>query len=369
MWQREIEKQQIEVEGRLWCAADRPALETLSRTEADNALRDVYAFLSDWFESGPCMQVQTSGSTGQPKQMAVEKQRMVNSACLTCAALGLKAGDTALLCMDMKYIGAKMMVVRALVAGMKLLIRPATGHPMTLIDRPVDFTAIIPLQLYNSLQTDSEKTRLSECRNILVGGGAVDDNLCRLLQPLPCKVYSTYGMTETLSHIALRRLNGQQADGRYRPMEGVSLSLSQEQTLVIHAPAVCGQTLVTNDVAQLFPDGSFVILGRKDNTVNSGGIKIQIEADEAILRRYIKVPFALTSAPDERLGEALVLLVQDDSCDLEHLKRLMSRELSVYHRPRHIFAVGQVPLTGNGKIDRRACKDMAGVLVGQAARM
>ena len=151
MWQKDIDKQQIEVEGQIWNATHLQELESLSRTEKNEALKAVYHFLTEWFSDTPTVNVQTSGSTGTPKQMAVEKARMINSACLTCDYLNLKTGDTALLCMDLKYIGAKMMVVRALVAGLKLMVRPASGHPMQSIDQGVDFTAIVPLQLYNSL--------------------------------------------------------------------------------------------------------------------------------------------------------------------------------------------------------------------------
>lgn len=360
MWNRQIDRQQIQVEGHTWCAADRPELVRLAATEPDEALRDVYAFLADWFDDSSEIGVQTSGSTGKPKKMRVLKERMMNSACQTCSFLGLVPGCTALLCMNMKYIGAKMMVVRALVANMKLLVRPAVGHPMTLVDGPVDFTAIVPLQLYQSLQTEAEKRQLSRCRHVLVGGGAVDAALCEKLVDLPCRFYSTYGMTETLSHIALRLLNGPDAGTHYKPLGEVRVSLSAEGTLVIDAPGLCETQLVTNDVAQVYPDGTFVILGRRDNTVNSGGIKIQIEEDEALLKSHINVSFALTAVPDERLGEALVLLVSRElTLSVEQLKSLLAEWLPRYHVPRHICLVDRIPLAGNGKINRAACRELA----------
>lgn len=364
MWNRQIDRQQIRMEGQTWCAADRPQLVRLAVTEPDEALRDVYAFLADWFDGSPEIGVQTSGSTGVPKQMRVSKERMMNSACQTCSFLGLETGCTALLCMNMKYIGAKMMVVRALVAGMNLLVRPAVGHPMTLVDGPVDFTAIVPLQLYQSLQTEAEKRQLSRCRHILVGGGAVDAALCEKLAGLPSRFYSTYGMTETLSHIALRLLNGPDAGLHYTPFDNVRVSLSADNTLVIDAPELCDTRLVTNDVARVYPDGTFVILGRRDNTVNSGGIKIQLEEDEALLKSHIGVPFALTAVPDERLGEALVLLVSRElPQSVEQLRSLLSAWLPRYHVPRYVLSVEQIPLAGNGKINRAACRELAVSLI------
>lgn len=154
------------------------------------------------------------------------------------------------------------------------------------------------------------KERLCRTDILIIGGGAIDAGLEAEIRQLPVKVYSTYGMTETLSHIALRQLNGPDASMLYRPFPSVRLSLSSEHTLVIDAPLVCDTTLVTNDVAEIYSDGSFSILGRKDNTINTGGIKVQAEQIEEILRPWMRVPFAITSVPDARLGEAVVLLVE-----------------------------------------------------------
>lgn len=360
MWQTEIVHQYIEVEGLRFGAADRSLLERLATTENDGALRDVYAFLAEWFSSSPVVRVQTSGSTGTPKQMEVEKERMMRSAVRTCEFLGLREGDTALLCMDLKYIGAKMMVVRALVAGLRLRVRRASGHPLADVDGRVDFLAVVPMQLYNTLERASERERLSRVRCVIVGGGAVDRGLQCRLSALPCRIYSTYGMTETLSHIALRLLNGPEASEMYTPFAGVGLSLSSRGTLVIHAPEICAEDVVTNDVVHLHDDGTFTVVGRADNTVNSGGIKIQIEEEEQRLKAFVTVPFALTSVPDARLGEALVLLV-DDRCALDNaaLSAEAKARLPRYHAPRHIVRVAGIPYTENGKVDRKGCRKLA----------
>lgn len=360
MWQTDIIRQSITVEGLKFTAADRTELHRLSTEEPDEALRDVYAFLADWFSPSPDVEVQTSGSTGTPKRMKVSKSRMMNSACRTCAFLSLKQGDTALLCLNMKYIGAKMMVVRALVANLRLIVRAASGCPLADMTEHIDFLSMVPMQLYHCMQEDTTRKRLAEVRCVIIGGGFVDDSLRASLQGLPCAVYSTYGMTETLSHIALCRLNGNGASERYTPLEGIALSLSRQGTLVINAPDICNQRMVTNDMARLYEDGTFMITGRIDNVVNSGGIKIQPEEDERILRICIPVPFALTSIPDTRLGEALALLVQDSlPLSDEELQNSMQQVLPRYHVPRHVFRIPQIPETGNGKIDRHACKAQA----------
>lgn len=302
--------------------------------------------------------IQTSGSTGTPKQFTIKKARMLESARLTCSFLNLKRGDKALLCMDLKYIGAKMMVVRTMVAGLHLIIREASGHPLADVGTPLDFAAMVPLQAYNSLQIPEERERLQRIKKLIIGGGAIGPDLEDELKSFPNEIYATYGMTETLSHIALRRLNGNDASLYYTPFESVQLSLTDDKCLIINAPLVCEHTLVTNDIAELLPDGRFRILGRKDNIINSGGIKLQIEGIEEKLHAVIRTPFAITSLPDSRLGEAVVLLVEGIK-ETESTGRQIMKVLSKYERPKFIFPVGAIPMAGNHKIDRKACREIA----------
>lgn len=323
---------------------------------------DLQAFLAEWNNNRPDLQVQTSGSTGSPKQLTVRKEQMWQSARLTCEYLGLQRGDTALLCMPLQYIAGKMMVVRSLFAGLDLIVRQPSGHPLADIDRPLRFAAMIPMQVYNTLQVPEEKERLRQIDILIIGGGAIDAALEREIATLPGAVYSTYGMTETLSHIALRRLNGPEASSSYHPFPSVKLSLSADNTLVIQAPLVCDETLVTNDVACIHPDGSFVILGRKDNIINTGGIKVQIESVEETLRSIISVNFAITAVPHPQFGEAIVLLIEDRSAP-QQLQTQIERKLPKYQQPKYIFAVDTLPLTGSGKTDRAACRGLAAELV------
>lgn len=315
-------------------------------------------FLTEWHNSSPTLQVHTSGSTGTPKQLTVRKAQMWQSARLTCEYLGLKHGDTALLCMPLQYIAGKMMVVRSLFAGLDLILSEPSGHPLAEISRPVRFAAMIPLQVYNTLQVPEEKERLRQIDLLIIGGGAIDTALEQEISALPGAVYSTYGMTETLSHIALRRLNGPEASTYYRPFPSVELSLSVDNTLVIHAPLVCDEILITNDVACIHPDGSFVILGRKDNIINSGGIKIQTECVEETLRSIISVNFAITAVPHPKFGEAIVLLIENKSVP-QQLQTQIELKLPKYQQPKYIFAVDTIPLTGSGKISRAVCRELA----------
>ena len=169
---------------------------------------DLQSFLDQWHDDSPTLLVHTSGSTGRPKPLYVEKRRMEASARITCSFLGLKEGDSALLCMPLDYIAGKMMAVRALTCGLRLISVPPTSHPLADISDHIDFAAMVPLQVYNSLQAPQERQRLMAIRHLIIGGGSIDEALANDLKTFPHAVWSTYGMTETLSHIALRRLSG-----------------------------------------------------------------------------------------------------------------------------------------------------------------
>jgi len=191
---------------------------------------------------------------------------------------------------------------------------------------------------------------------LLIGGGAIDPELSQTLKTFPNAVYSTYGMTETLSHIALRRLSGTDASEYYTPFPSVKLSLSPENTLIIEAPKVTDEIIYTNDVAKLLPDGRFRILGRTDNIINSGGIKMQAEALEETLRPLLSGNFAITSVPHPKFGEAVVLLIsQEQAISTEQINALFPP----FQRPKYILKVEAIPLTPTGKIDRKVCRELA----------
>ena len=317
------------------------------------------AFLDEWHNESPTLLVHTSGSTGKPKPLWVEKRRMEASARITCGFLGLRQGDTALLCMPLDYIAGKMMVVRALTCGLRLISVEPSAHPMKgLDDSPIDFAAMVPLQVVRTLEVHEERERLLRVRHLIIGGGAIDEELEQALQDFPHAVWSTYGMTETLSHIALRRINGAHRDDHYTPFEGVGISLNDEGCLVIDAPAMCPTPLTTNDRALLAADGRrFRILGRRDNVICSGGIKLQTEEIERKLRPRIHVPFMVTKQRDAALGEAVVLLVESN--DTEQHQAVCRDTLYKYERPKLILSVERIPLTGTGKPARKEAEEIA----------
>ena len=352
------QQQRLLLEGKEYAPEDIFRLVAEGAGNCPPALWDLYLFLNEWFDASPIITVHTSGSTGVPKELVVRKDRMMQSARLTCEFLNLQAGDTALLCMNLRYIGAMMMVVRSLVAGLNLVVRPASGHPLSDVEVPLKFAAMVPLQVYNTLRVPAERKRLEHTDILIIGGGAVDDSLEAELKTIPIAAYSTYGMTETLSHIALRRLNGEAASKCYYPFPSVELSLSAENTLIVKAPLICDDVLQTNDIACLCSDGGFTIAGRKDNVINSGGIKIQAEEMENRLQPFIPVPFAVTAVPDPCLGQALTLLIAWKP-DIKELENKLQAVLETYYRPKHIFITELIPQTENGKIDRTGCRILA----------
>ena len=348
-------------------------------------------FLSEWNNDSDRVLVHTSGSTGKPKPMMVEKKRMLNSARITCDFLGLKPGDSALLCMSLDYIAGKMVVVRSIERHLHLISVSPSGHPLKDINLKdangkdvngeITFAAMVPMQVYNTLQVPEERERLTHVRHLIIGGGAIDASLEKELRSLPgnIAIWSTYGMTETLSHIALRRINGDEASEWYQPFDSVKISQTDEGCLVIDAPLVCAETLVTNDIVEIEPyiynkvekhdkeekhdkveKLRFRIKGRKDNVICSGGIKIQIEEVEALLKLHLEKPFMIAKKKDEKFGEIAVLLTEDE--DLKKveatIRRLLSDEKSSDHKshkywiPREFRYVDHLPLTETGKPKR-----------------
>ena len=330
-------------------------------------------FLSEWNNESDRVLVHTSGSTGKPKPMMVEKKRMLNSARITCDFLGLKPGDSALLCMSLDYIAGKMVVVRSIERHLHLISVSPSGHPLKDVNEEITFAAMVPMQVYNTLQVPEERERLSRIRHLIIGGGAIDAALEQELQSLPgdIAIWSTYGMTETLSHIALRRINGDEASEWYQPFDSVRISQTEEGCLVIDAPQVCAETLVTNDIVEIEPyiynkveKLRFRIKGRKDNVICSGGIKIQIEEVETLLKPHLEKPFMLAKKKDGKFGEIAVLLTEDE--DIKKVEATVRRLLSdesekssdhkkyKYWIPKEFRYVEHLPLTETGK-PKRCC--------------
>ncbi|GIV36201.1 MAG: hypothetical protein KatS3mg032_0580 [Cyclobacteriaceae bacterium] len=227
-------------------------------------------FIAAWLKGQRRFAQRTSGSTGKPKTIMLTRRQLAQSARRTLSALPVKPGDTALLCLDPRYIAGKMMLVRAFIHNLPIVAVEPSGNPLAHLEQPVDFTAVVPLQLSRILA--ESPTALQKIKTVLVGGAPVPPPLAKAIQPLPGAVYATYGMTETASNIALQRLSGANPDRSFRPLPGVTLTLNHRGCLVIRLPDFA-KPIVTRDAAEIFPDGTFQILGRLDHVINSGGHK------------------------------------------------------------------------------------------------
>lgn len=316
-------------------------------------------FYKEWDNSSDKVLVHTSGSTGKPKPVWAEKRKMLDSARITCDFLRLKKGGTALLCMSLDYIAGKMMAVRALERNLQLTVTEPCGHPLARLsaykgkypETGFDLVAMVPMQVYNTLQVREEAELLKKTRHLIIGGSAIDERLETELRSFPHAVWSTYGMTETLSHIALRRLNGTTPEQWYTPFDTVDVSLDGNGCLVIDAPMVCGRQLITNDIAEIAPDGRrFRIIGRKDNVICSGGIKIQAEEVERLLKPHLHVPYIISKKKDRKFGEVAVLVIQ--SADTAQAEAVCRKVLPKFWQPREYISIEHIPMTETGKPGR-----------------
>lgn len=318
--------------------------EVLNRDIEQNHYGEVLAFLQEWFSDSSEIMVQTSGSTGVPKQISIPKQSFVESAKSTCSYLNLDSKTNSLLCIPVKYIGGKMMVIRALVSEYNLWITEPSSSPLVEFDKPIDFLAITPMQAQNCLIDSAEKLR--KINQVIIGGGAVNNNFISKISDFNNQFYSTYGMTETVSHIALKKLNGTNKSDFFELLPSYSVSVNKENCLVIDCPSLFPEEIVTNDMVELTTTG-FKWLGRKDNVINSGGIKISPEEIEVKIKSfYPRLNFYVTSKKDDLLGEKVVLISEKEiKLDFDQMA------LYKYQIPKEVL-IQKITKTETGKIKR-----------------
>ncbi|WP_051203348.1 AMP-binding protein [Hugenholtzia roseola] len=339
---------------------------------------EIVVFIKEWLEGKTDFMLHTSGSTGSPKAIKVARHQMQASAQTTLAALRLGKNDRALLAIPAQFIGGKMMIVRALCAQMELYVIKPQGNPLAFWEADLkkttllDFAAFVPLQMQTILSETPEKIALIEqMRAIILGGAALpyglESKLRKLRKLSKVEIYATYGMTETLSHIALRRINGRQADDYFQTLAPTKVALDERDCLVISAPHLDLPHLVTNDLAELRSPTEFRYCGRYDNIINSGGVKIEPEKIERLLEKALialglEAHFVIVGLPDERLGEKVACLWERanawDEKTEQVLKKYLEKHLSKYENPKNFYYLTPFPKTESGKINRLALKQM-----------
>ena len=308
----------------------------------------VVQFLQSWLTSSPIHAIKTSGSTGIPKNIQLTKSDMVSSALKTGAYFELKANQKALLALPLHYIAGQMMVIRALVLQLDLRTIPVSSNPLVDLEQQIDFAALTPMQLNQNLEG------LSRIKTLIIGGAPITQSLRIQLQMQATACFETYGMTETITHIAVRKLNGQSASEYFHALDGISLSTDQEDALMIRAAHLSAKTFITNDIVDLISTTQFKWLGRRDFVINSGGIKVFPEIIEQKLQPLIDRPFFIAGLPDERLGQKVTLVIEGDIPISASIIHTIPSLVTAYEKPRAIKYLKAFCYTKNGKLDRKS---------------
>ena len=311
----------------------------------------LYRFILEWLSEAEFVVVQTSGSTGIPKVIHQPRERMINSAMMTADYFGLDRGTNALLCLPVSYIAGKMMIVRAFVTGMNLITVEPSSNPLKEVRDKIHFVAITPYQLAHSIDWLGEK----QINSVIVGGGEISYSLEMDCQKLSSNIFATYGMTETSSHIAIRAVNGEHRSAFYEVLQGVTVSVDERSCLVIKAPKLSSDLLITNDVVAISDSSHFEWIGRLDSVINSGGVKIFPEQVEKKIFPLISGRFFIAGLPDKLLGEKVALFVEGDplsQIQLDNLEVAMATLLTKFEYPRKVVSVFAFDLSQTGKIQK-----------------
>ena len=278
------------------------------------------------------------------------------SARRTIAALEIKRGSRALVCINMAYVGGKMMLARGLMHGWQLQIAaPDTDLSSILAQNQFDFSAMVPLQLQKLIDQPNGEQLLNNIHTLIIGGAAVSEALTQKIQTLKCRIYATYGMTETVSHIALQRLNGPDRSNHFTLLPDIAHQLDERGCLMLRGDVTQQEWIVTNDLVAFQNDRDFKVLGRADHVINTGGVKVQIESLEARIQAtglFDSKGIAIASLPDSKLGSKVVLVVEGEVKDQDYLMTTLKQQLPLYHNPRAIFSINRLPRTASDKLDR-----------------
>lgn len=335
--------------------------------ESERTHQSSFQLIQDWLTYKQTFLFTTSGSTGAPKPIELNRAQLEASAKSTIQALTLTAADHFLVCMNTSFIGGAMLIIRALLVDAPITLKEPSSNPLKLIpdNHSYTFASFAPLQLFPIIQNVySEKERLSRFKQILVGGGILGSQIEKELAAMPVKVFHTYGMTETVSHIALREIGKQET---YTTIGSVQLKTDNRGCLSICCAATNNKWVQTNDVVELLDSCSFIFLGRADDVINSGGIKIWPNKIEQIIREQLTT-FATNvfvyGIPDAKLGQKLIAVIET-SYESSLLPELLKSEpnLTKYEVPKQYFTLPSFEYTPTGKINKAETLKMLGLQV------
>lgn len=309
----------------------------------------IQEFIDLWKSDCNEIECQTSGSTGIPKIISLQKSHMRHSAQTTGNFFDFLPTKKLLLCLHPSTIGGKMQIIRALEFNMELVVIPPSRNPFEHIEIPIHFCSLVPLQLKQILNVSPEKINLF--KYILLGGAPIDKALLTQIQSYQTEFFEGFGMTETISHIALKNLT--KSENRFTTLSSYSISENNGK-LIINAPEIGVYQLQTNDLIKASSSRTFEWIGRADFTINTGGYKFQPEQLEFTIAPYISSLFFFTKEPDPTYGEIIVMIVEkkQSSQDENSIREICKRELPIYAQPKKIQFITQIISTPSGKINR-----------------
>ena len=319
-------------------------------------IEEILEFVVEWSNRKEWVEARTSGSTGRPKNIKIKKEQILASAQRTLNTLALSPGDGALLCLPNRFIGGKMMIARSIIGELDLYITENTAKPQLPEDVDIAFAAVVPYQMHNILKDKEASDRWKRVKKIIIGGGHVDKTLEAKLRDWPNEIYESFGMTETISHVALRRLSGTSSVEPFELLENISIELDDRGCMILHSETLPNNPTPTNDLIKLEGENKFHWLGRADNLINSGGVKIIPEVIEKIIKPLINTRFFIAGISDEALGEKVCLVLESmplSSSDEELLIKDLREELSKYEVPKEVHYIDAFVETETGKINRK----------------
>lgn len=316
-------------------------------SSSEESQKEAAIFFKEWLGDSSTLSLQTSGTTGTPKKITIAKSAMIHSALATGKFLQLQPGDKALCCLPVRYIAGKMMLVRAMVLGLDIDFVAPTQSPLENNSTIYDFVAMVPMQVEASLH------QLFNVKKLIIGGAKVPNTLAEKLLLVPTQCYESYSMTETVTHIALKSV----AEPYFTVLPEVTIAVDARNCLVINAPKITESTIVTNDMVTLLNEKQFIWIGRVDNVINSGGIKLFPEKIEEKLVPFIKERFFVAGVPDAMLGEKVVLLIEGAQ---NASKTYNWDSLEKYEKPKAIYYVPKFLETETGKIKRKETLELIG---------
>ncbi|MCF2443724.1 AMP-binding protein [Dyadobacter sp. CY345] len=323
--------------------------------------RQAYEFMMNWLTGKEHFILHTSGSTGTPKDVLIKREQLRSSALMTGAALDLQEGTRALVCLNVNYIAGTMMLVRGMELGWDLSIVEPSSNPLLELDNiDFDFVAIVPLQLSTCLANEKTKTKVNRLGKILLGGAPVDLSLQKEIDLLNIPVYHSYGMTETVSHIALKKLNQPKSESHYTVLPGVNFGVDDRGCIFLQGAVTNNERIQTNDLVEITSENTFNWIGRADNVINSGGVKIVLDKVDQVIAAVFydsgyENKFFSWYENDEKLGQKLILIIQKTGEELsaQHILEEIRKRISTYETPKHVYFVKEFIKTPTEKIDKR----------------